>query len=57
MTINGKADGFALSDFHACAQVAGMKAGRDREILAQVIAAVEQWPRYAELAGVPRKLR
>jgi serine/threonine-protein kinase HipA len=57
MTINGKADGFAPSDFHACAQVAGMKRGRDQDILAQVIAAVEQWPRYAELAGVPHKLR
>jgi serine/threonine-protein kinase HipA len=57
MTINGKADGFVLSDFRACAQVAGIKRGRDRDILAQVIAAVEQWPRYAELAGVPRKLR
>ncbi|HEX4024830.1 MAG TPA: HipA domain-containing protein [Steroidobacteraceae bacterium] len=57
MTINGKADGFALSDFHACAQVAGMKLGRDREILAEVIGAVEQWPRYAEQAGVARKHR
>jgi len=57
MTINGKAEGFALSDFRACAQVAGLKRGRDEEILAEVVGAVESWPRYANEAGVIAKQR
>lgn len=52
MTINGKADNFGLADFRACAQVAGLKRGRDGEILREVVAAVEKWPRYAREAGV-----
>jgi serine/threonine-protein kinase HipA len=56
MTINGKADHFALEDFHACAEVAGLKRGRDVEILTEVVGAVKKWPLYAEQAGVsPRR--
>jgi serine/threonine-protein kinase HipA len=57
MTINGKADGFTLADFRACAQVAGLKRARDEEILAEVIGAVENWRRYANEAGVLAKQR
>jgi serine/threonine-protein kinase HipA len=57
MTINGKSEGFTLSDFRACAQVAGLKRGRDEEILTEVIGAVENWPRYATEAGVIAKQR
>jgi serine/threonine-protein kinase HipA len=57
MTINGRTDGFTLADFHACAQVAGLRRGRDGEILAEVIAAVENWPRYAAQAGVMARQR
>ena len=52
MTVNGKSDNFELADFRACAQVAGLKRGRDEEILGEVVAAVEKWPRYAREAGV-----
>ena len=52
MTINGKTDGFELADFRSCAQVAGLKRGREEEILAEVVAAVEEWPRHAHRAGV-----
>lgn len=52
MTINGKTDDFTLADFRACAQVAGLKRGRDEEMLAEVTGVVENWPRYAEEAGV-----
>jgi serine/threonine-protein kinase HipA len=52
MTINGKAEGFTQADFTACAQVAGLKRGRDRQILAEVVDIVKQWPRYAEEAQV-----
>jgi serine/threonine-protein kinase HipA len=57
MTINGKADGFTREDFRACAQVAGLKRGRDEEILAEVGAAVGSWPRYAAEAGVTARQR
>jgi serine/threonine-protein kinase HipA len=57
MTINGKSEGFTLSDFRACAQVAGLKRGRDEEILTEVIGAVENWPRYATEAGVIARQR
>jgi serine/threonine-protein kinase HipA len=52
MTINGKTDNFELADFRGCAQVAGLKRRRDEEILAEVVAVVEEWPRYAREAGV-----
>ncbi|TLY60292.1 MAG: type II toxin-antitoxin system HipA family toxin [Gammaproteobacteria bacterium] len=52
MTINGKTDGFELADFRSCAQLAGLKRGREEELLAEVVAAVQEWPRYAHRAGV-----
>jgi serine/threonine-protein kinase HipA len=57
MTINGKTDGFTRADFRACAQVAGLKRGRDEEILAEVGSAVGSWPRYAAEAGVTARQR
>jgi serine/threonine-protein kinase HipA len=52
MTINGKSDGFEPEDFRACAAIAGLKRGLDRDLLAQVVSAVREWPRFAEEAGV-----
>jgi serine/threonine-protein kinase HipA len=52
MTINGKTDEFARQDFKAAAQVAGLKQGRADSILADVMNAVKEWPRYADSAGV-----
>jgi serine/threonine-protein kinase HipA len=57
MTINGKTENFALEDFRACAKVAGLKRGRDREILGEVVEAVKNWPHFADMAGVPGKQR
>jgi serine/threonine-protein kinase HipA len=57
MTVNGKAEGFTLSDFRACAAVAGLKRGRDAEILAEVVAVVKNWPRYADKVGINGKQR
>lgn len=57
MTINGKADNFEQEDFRACAETAGLKRGRDREILAEVIQAVKDWPRFADAAGVLKSQR
>jgi serine/threonine-protein kinase HipA len=52
MTLNGKSDDFTLDDFRACSAVAGLKRGRDREILAEVVAAVKRWRHFAAEAGV-----
>jgi serine/threonine-protein kinase HipA len=57
MTINGKAENFILEDFRACAKVAALKRGRDREILNQVVEAVKNWPDFADTTGVPGKQR
>jgi serine/threonine-protein kinase HipA len=57
MTINGKTDKFTSEDFKAVAQVAGLKRGRHKRILAEVVGTVKQWPRYAGEAGVPQVQR
>ena len=54
MTLNGKTDNFELEDFRACAATAGLKRGRDGEILAEVTEAVKDWPQFATAAAVPR---
>jgi serine/threonine-protein kinase HipA len=52
MTMNGKHDGFTLTDFRACAKSALMKRGRAEIIVEEVLAAVAKWPDYAEQAQV-----
>ena len=53
MTLNGKRDGFEVSDFVACARNASLKRGRAAAILGEVQEAVSRWPEFAEAAGVP----
>ena len=55
MTMNGKRDGFAMSDFRACAKSALMKRGRADAIVEQVRTAVLRWPEFAEQAKVSGK--
>jgi serine/threonine-protein kinase HipA len=57
MTINGKTDDFTPADFRACAEVAGLRRGREADILAEVVAAAEDWPRFAAEAGVLARQR
>ncbi|MCD9008018.1 type II toxin-antitoxin system HipA family toxin [Luteimonas sp. XNQY3] len=52
MRVNGKRDGFTLDDFKAVAAVAGLKRGRDRKMLDEVVAAVEDWATFASQADV-----
>ena len=52
MTLNGKRDGFAMSDISACAKSALMKQGRAETIVEEVRAAVNRWPEFAAQAGV-----
>lgn len=57
MTMNGKRDGFTLADFEACAKAAVMKRGRAVAILDEVVAAVKQWPKFAEKAKLTDSLQ
>ncbi len=52
MSLAGKRDGFTLADLRTVAQTAAMKRGRAETILAEVIAAVQQWREFATAAGV-----
>jgi len=52
MTMNGKRDGFTVSDFRACAKNAMMKRGRADAIMEEVRAAAAKWLDYAEQAQV-----
>jgi len=52
MSLNRKRDGFDRADFRAFGETSSMKRGRADEILAEVIAAVRGWRRYAKEAGV-----
>ena len=52
MSINGKRDGFTVSDLEAVARGASMKRGRAAAIYEQVRAAVARWPEFAALAEV-----
>lgn len=55
MTVNGKRDDFTLDDLKACAKAAGMKRGRDKAILNEVVEAVERWPDFAEQAKLAER--
>jgi len=52
MTVNGKADGFTLSDFEAAGRVARLRTGRAVAIVTETRAVVERWAEYARQAGV-----
>ena len=52
MTINGKQDGFTLSDFKACARAMSLKRNRATAIVRQVRQVVSQWRNYADRAAV-----
>ena len=52
MSLNGKRDGFELSDFRAVAKVASMKRGRAESIFGEVQDAVKGWPAFAAEANV-----
>jgi serine/threonine-protein kinase HipA len=52
MSINGKRDGFTMADLVAVGE--SISIARPREIIDEVIAAVAQWPEYAETTGVKK---
>ena len=57
MSMNGKRDGFIMTDFRACAKNASMKRGRAEVIVAEVRAVVAKWPQYAEQGKVMESWR
>lgn len=57
MSMNGKRDDFTLEDFEACARTASLSRGRVRTILKEVSAAVADWPRFVQVAGVDEHWR
>lgn len=52
MSINGKRDSFVIEDFEACAKTVSIGRRRVKAILEDVRAAVSDWPRFADDAGV-----
>ncbi len=52
MTVNGKRDGFAATDFEAVGELASLKRGRSAAILAEVVEAVRRWALVAGQVGV-----
>jgi len=52
MSLAGKRDGFTREDFDAVGRIAGLKRGTAKRILAEVTAAVADWPRHAADVGV-----
>jgi len=52
MTLNGKQDGFRLSDIEACGEMALLKQGEAKRILQEVQSVVARWRDYADEVGV-----
>lgn len=52
MSLAGKRDGFVVDDLMEVARHADLKPAKARAILGEVHAAVAEWPRFAEEAGV-----
>lgn len=57
MTLNGKRDGFTMSDFRAAAKSANMKRGRAEAIVTEVLSIVKRWPEFAAAAKLRDGLR
>lgn len=56
MTINGKRDDFTIEDLRELAREGGLSDSETNRLLAQVDAAVGDWPRFAAAAGVEAKM-
>lgn len=53
MSLNGKRDGFALGDLVRFGVFCGMKPRKAEALIREIGTHVEDWPAYAEKAGVP----
>jgi len=57
MTLNGRRDGFTMSDYEVCAKTALMKRGRAAKIIDEVQSAVKRWPEFAAAAKLSEEWR
>lgn len=55
MSINGRVDGFTVEDLRAVGEIAGLKRGEAKRILAEVTEAVAAWPERAAEAGLEQE--
>ena len=55
MMINGKKSDILLDDLLACGQTMDMKPAKCKKIIAEVEAAVRDWPSIAHSAGIREK--
>jgi serine/threonine-protein kinase HipA len=55
MTVNGKRDHFTADDLSSTAETAGLKRGRWKTLLQEVLDATSRWPDFAKQAGVPEE--
>jgi len=53
--MNGKRENFTLEDFKRCANVALMKRGQEKLIIAEVLDVVSKWREYAKSAGIAKQ--
>ena len=52
MSINGKTDGFGLTDFRACARAVSIRRSLVKQCLDEVQSVFRRWPEYAAMAGL-----
>jgi len=57
MSMNGKRDGFLMEDFTACEKLVGMKRGRGKAIVKEIMEVVSGWRDYADDVGVNAEQR
>ncbi len=55
MSINGKRDGFDVSDLMALAETGSLKPAKARDLIATITEAVSRWSYFAEEAGIDEK--
>ncbi len=55
MSLNQKRDAFHADDLRACAEAASLRRNAWQDILGEVLAAVRNWPQFAEQTGVEEK--
>ena len=57
LSINGKTQGFTMSDLKHLADYAGLPRGREKRILQQVLDAFSGWESLADELGIPESLK
>jgi serine/threonine-protein kinase HipA len=56
MSLNGKTDNFSMDDLFAFGAFTDLKKHEVRRIVDEINESTEQWPRFCEIAGVPKDM-